>query len=398
MSKVNTLIFLVTSLFVSQDAISKIPATKDPSYFVSAEEISDLPLESLRAFTRNLGQGKIAALVKYGVKSYNMVYKTHYKGQAIEASGLIFVPTGLKLNAPIISLQHGTTFLKDDAPSITGGEFSGLELFAAAGYIAIMPDFIGYGKSASVFHPYYDKKYSALTIIDMIKSAKEFLAKENVAYNDQLFLAGYSEGGFVTLAAAEEIETNLEHGLEVTAVAAGAGGYDLTGMLKDVTTQIYYSYPAYLAFVLMSYNTTYDWNRPLKDFFKPSNAEALGKYMDGKHDGWFINQKLTTNIASLFAESFYKDLKAAGGETELKKALHRNSIHGWNAKAPIRLYHGTKDEIIPFSNSETTLRYFKSKGTVDISLKPIPGGTHGSSFGPMMQAFIPWFNELAELR
>src|SRR3712207_9335251 len=63
-------------------------------------------------------------------------------------------------------------------------------------------------------------------------SVKEFLKKENIAFNDNLFLAGYSEGGYVTLAAAQEIENNPEHNLKLTGAAAGAGGYELTEMLK----------------------------------------------------------------------------------------------------------------------------------------------------------------------
>src|SRR5690606_3789760 len=166
-----------------------------------------------------------------------------------------------------ISLQHGTTFRKEDAPSVSE-QFTGLEYFAAVGYIAIMPDYIGFGASSDIFHPYYDKKHAASAVIDMIHSVKEFLNEKNILYTEQLFLAGYSEGGYVTLAAAKEIEENPNHGLTITAVAAGAGGYDLLNMLESITSHSYYSYPAYLAYVLMSYNNTYQWNKPMSYFFQ----------------------------------------------------------------------------------------------------------------------------------
>ena len=133
-----------------------------------------------------------------------------------------------------------------------------------------MPDFLGYGTSQSIFHPYYDKAHASSTVIDLIKAAKEFLNQEEIAFNEQLFLAGYSEGGYVTLAAAKEIDENPEHGLNVTAVAAGAGGYDLPGMLAEITSGTYYAYPSYLAFVLMAYNETNDWHKPLTYFFRKS--------------------------------------------------------------------------------------------------------------------------------
>jgi pimeloyl-ACP methyl ester carboxylesterase len=266
-----------------------------------------------------------------------------------------------------------------------------MEFFASAGYIAVMPDFIGYGESSDIFHPYYDEQYSAAAVIDMIKQTKVHLEKEKIAFNEQLFLAGYSEGGYVTLAAAKEIETNKAHGLNLTAVSAGAGGYDLTEMLKSVTTKSHYTYPAYLAFVIMSYNTTYDWNRPLDDYFRDKYAKALSVYMNGQHDGWTINKQLTNSVSDLLDPDFYNGLKTAGTEADFKNALADNSVSGWNTRIPIRLYHGTRDEVIPYQNSEATLARFKEAGSTSVSLTLIPGGTHGSSFVPMLQQFIPWF-------
>lgn len=367
-------------------------STSAKTYFVSATETSELSLQMLQAFTAGLGRTEIADLLKYGVKSYDLVYKTTFKGKAIEASGVLLIPTEITEAAPIISVQHGTTFVKEDAPST--GSYTGMELFASAGYIAFVPDYIGYGQSAAVFHPYYDREHSAASVIDMIKAGKEFLAKQKIAFNDKLFLAGYSEGGYVTLAAAKEIETNDEHNMKLTAVAAGAGGYDLLEMLKGVTTSTYYSYPSYLAFVLMSYNNTYNWNKPLTYFFKSQYAEALDKYMNGKYDGWYINNKLTTDVTDLLNSDFYVRLKEPNQELELKRALADNSVSGWKTAIPVRLYHGTKDEIIPYHNSEVTLEKFKNAGSSDVELTLIPNGTHGNSFMPMLEAIIPWFEQL----
>jgi pimeloyl-ACP methyl ester carboxylesterase len=361
--------------------------------FVSVTLRSEIPLQLIKLYTAGFGDKALSDKLKYGVKTYKLVYETTFNGRPIKASGLILVPTDLKKSAPILSVQHGTTFLKDDAPSVSEGH-SGMELFASAGYITLLPDFIGYGESSSVFHPYYDETSSANAVIDMIMAAKTFLSKENVSFNEQLFLAGYSEGGYVTLAAAKEIETNPSHGLSVTAVAAGAGGYDLTEMLKGVTTDSNYSYPSYLAFVLMSYNHTYQWGKPLNYFFADQYAKVLSQFMNGKHDGWFINSRLTTNVQALFNKTFYANLKKAEGEMQLKQKLKENSVGGWKTNIPIRLYHGTRDEIIPYQNSEVTLKTFKDAGSKDVSLKLIQGGTHGSSYGPMLQYFVPWFEEL----
>lgn len=392
---------LYTSLFVAglcfacQDDVNSANSdnTATTSFLVSATPSNKIDLKTLQAAVQLSGQEEYATLVKYGVQTYNIVYQTIFNGQSIQASGLLYVPQGMNEAAPLISLQHGTTFVKKDAPSVSG-EFSGLEFFAAAGSIAIMPDFIGYGESDEIFHPYYDEKSSALAVIDMIRSVKEFLEGKNIKFTDKLFLAGYSEGGYVTLAAAKEIETNPAYAMNVTAVAAGAGGYELPEMLKTVTVNANYAYPSYLAFVLMAYNNTYHWNKPLNYFFKDQYAQALSTYLNGEYDGGFINRRLTTNVKSLLNADFYHNLKLPEGEAQLKQALQNNSVAGWKTRIPIRLYHGTADEIIPFENSEVTLENFKTSGSRDVSLTSITGGTHGSSFLPMLRNFVPWFETL----
>jgi alpha-beta hydrolase superfamily lysophospholipase len=359
------------------------------TYLISADSVNTISAENLKSYAA-YGHPSIQKLVRYSVSTYKVLYKTTYNDKPIQASGLIFVPTSLSVPAPIVSLQHGTTFLKSQAPSSTA-DFTGMEYFASAGYIAIMPDYIGYGASEHVFHPYYDEKHSAISVIDFIKASREFLTDKRIFFDDQLFLAGYSEGGYVTLAAAQEIETKRSHNLEVTAIAAGAGGYDLGEMLKSVTSKSSYSYPAYLAFVIMAYNQTYGWNRPLNYYFQDKYAKALETYLTGAYDGWQINSRLTTDVRSLLNTSFYERLKNSNGEPEFKRALFENSVGGWKTNIPMRLYHGTKDEIIPYQNSEATLAKFKASGSHDVTLTLIPNGTHGSAFIPMLQKFVPWF-------
>jgi pimeloyl-ACP methyl ester carboxylesterase len=390
--RVSIIFFLIVAFITGcSDEAGDAPRVED-DHLVSATLKQDYPLEILKVVIAAFGQADLADKLKYSVQSYKVVYKTTYKGNTIEASGLILLPKSITDKAPLLSVQHGTTFVKSEAPSLST-TYTGSELFAAAGFITLVPDFIGYGASADVFHPYYDKEHSALAVIDLIKAAKEFLVKQKVPFSEKLFLTGYSEGGYVTLAAAEQMDTNSEDGLNVTAVAAGAGGYDLVNMLGDITSSETYSNPSYLAFVLMSYNNTYNWNKPLTYFFKQQYADALSQYMNGEYGSSFINDKLTTNVADLLDSDFYERLKQ-NSETDLKIALNDNSIHGWKTSFPIQLYHGTSDEVIPYQNSEITLGNFESAGSTSVTLTPIEGGTHGSSFVPMMEHFIPWFLEL----
>lgn len=374
------------------EQIERLKASTPKQYrpkFVSITPVSEITAKDLQTAALLFGANDFASKIQYDIVSYKVVYKTNYKGDSINASGVLYIPKGMEGPAPIVSAQHGTTFRKNDAPTVSNS-VTGMEFFAGGGYITFVPDFIGYGSSADIFHPYYDQKHSAYAVIDFIKAGKEYFDKNNIKYNDKLFLLGYSEGGYVTLATQKEIETNLEHNLKATAVAAGAGGYDLLGMLKGIKDNNYFSYPAYLAFLLQSYNTVNSWSLPYDHFYNKKYADKMPSLLDGTKSGSEINNQITTNLDSLFNTEFYNRIKGSG-EYNLKSALASNSINNWKTIAPLKLYHGTKDEVIPILNSEETFQKLKALGASNIELIPIQGGNHGSSMLPMIRNVIPWF-------
>ncbi len=385
------LLYLFVSAGCQKDTSeAAIPQAPEKDHFVSAEQLAVLPQSALQTLATSQGYNKFAPQIKYDVAVYNLVYTTTYKGQEIKASGLLAVPQNMRTPAPILSTQHGTMFQDADAPTNFPNTFSGFELFASTGYITLIPDYIGYGISKDIFHPYYDQKHSGLMVVDMIKAAKSYAKKQEIQLNNNLFLVGYSEGGYVTMAAQKEIETHPEHGLTVTAAAAGAGGYDLTGMLAAITTGQAYGNPSYLAFVLQSYNTTYNWNRPLTDFFQEPYASRIPELFNGTAGAGKINNSLAKNPAELFNTTFYANLKKPEGEQILKQALVDNSFLNWAPQSPTRLYHGTADQSVFYQTSQTVFDRFKAAGAPQVELIPIPGGTHSSSLEPMVLSVIPW--------
>ncbi|PKV63124.1 alpha/beta hydrolase family protein [Pontibacter ramchanderi] len=363
---------------------------------VSAEKVGTLSSAMLKQLAGAYA-GSFQSQIKYDVAIYKVSYLTTFQGRETEASGLVALPMNLTTAAPVLSVQHGTIFRHDEAPSAMSGGLSGFEVFASGGYITLIPDYLGFGASRNVLHPYYHQQSSGIAVVDLIKAAKSLYAQEGIADNGQLFLAGYSEGGYVTLAAQKEIETNPQHGLKITASGAGAGSYDLTSMLADVKAGKPYTYPAYLAYVLMSYNKTYAWNRPLTDFYQEPYATRLATLFNGQHSGSAINKQLTTQTEDLFSATFLEGLRG-NGEQELKKALQENSFNNWVPQSPTRLYHGTADVIVPYANSRQTFERMKAAGAPKLELIPIQHGTHGSSMIPMLTDLIPWMQSFEASR
>jgi len=371
----------------------EVPEPDQDEYFVSATSIGTFPKEALVALALSSEEYRdFAPVVQYDVAFYRIVYKTTYKGKEIEASGLLAVPQNTPAVPALLSAQHGTMFKQSDAPSNFPATFSGFELFGAAGFVAVVPDLIGYGESSEIFHPYYDEEHSARAVVDMLKATDYYLQQEDIKTNGNLFLVGYSEGGYVTLAAQKELEAHPEQGLAPTAVAAGAGGYDLSGMLNMIATTPSYADPAFLAFIIQSYNTTYNWNRPLTDFFQEPYATRIPSLFNGTKIREEINSELVNEPSALFSPAFYAALQSPTGEPELKQALAANSLLDWVPEAPTRLYHGTADEAVFFQTSESTYQSFLAKGATNVTFIPIPGGMHRTSITPMMLDVLPWLN------
>jgi len=367
----------------------------EKDYLVEAKLLAELPQSILQAMADSEGFPEIKKDIKTDVQVYHITYLTTYKNKEIKASGLLALPKNTTDALSILSGQHGTTFEQKSAPTNFPAAFSGFELFASAGYLTVIPDYIGYGVSKAIFHPYYDQKHSALAVVDLIKAAKSFAKKNQVALNNKLFLVGYSEGGYVTMAAQKEIEQNPAHGLKVTAAAAGAGGFDLTGMLGEISEDKPYTKPSYLAFILQSYNTVYSWNRPLTDFFQEPYATEIPSLFNGVASAGTINRALTSDPKKLFNPTFYASLKRENGEPELKKALVQNTIYtDWVPASPTKIYQGTEDQSVFYQNSKDTYDQLKAAGAKDLEFIPIKGGTHSSSLEPMFMAVIPWFKSL----
>jgi pimeloyl-ACP methyl ester carboxylesterase len=364
--------------------------------FVSATSVGTFTRLQLQAVAVLKGFGSFVPLIQYDAEFYKITYYTTFNGEKILASGLLGIPKNMPTTPALLSAQHGTMFSDADAPSNFPLTFSGFELGASAGFVTVIPDFIGYGDSKDIVHPYYDMQSSAATVVDIIKATKYYLESNKTAISDKLFLLGYSEGGYVTMAAQKEIETNKNHNLTLTAAAEGAGGYDLNTMLAKVATVPTYATPAFLALFIHSYNTTYSFNRPLTDYFMPEYAVKIPALLDGSKTREQIDQELCTQPSSLLSASFFSSFSNPSAEAPFKAKLALNSFPNWYPVSRTRMYHGTADEAVFFETSQTTYNRFVLAGAKQLTLTPIPGGTHTTSIVPMMLDALPWMKSLAQ--
>ena len=328
---------------------------------------------------------------QYAVEAIKVVYNSRDKeGELVKASGVLFIPTGMD-TLTLMSIQHGTEFKRDQVGSVNPlYAFDGM-MIAMAGYMVFEADYLGLGESDGI-HPYLHAELSANAVIDGIRAARIYACQQGLILDDNLFLAGYSEGGFATMAAHKYIEEQHSDEFQLTAVAPMAGPYDLITTTESILNRREYGNPGYIAYVATAYNDVYEWDR-LDEIFQEPYASIIPGLLNGDYNGETINDTLTTVMNELFLPAFRSSF-LLGGESDFRSTLEVNSLLNWGPIAPVRLYHGTNDSTVYYENSVTAFDSLRSNGAVDITLVPLIGANHGTGAFPAYYEALRWFDQV----
>jgi len=358
-------IFLcVVAIFVtscSKDS-NELPA---PKYFVSATLITEL---SKATIDTRLNNPLTASLTKFSVKVYKIVYKTKdLAGNEIQASGAVLIPTTTD-KVSFISYQHGTITKDSEAPSNfpADGEVGVLSpLYASIGYVISAPDFLGFGSSKQIPHPYEHRNSLATASIDMLRASKEFCQSLNIGLTDRLFLTGYSLGGFATMSMQKMIEEQFSSEFKITASVMGAGAYNKTAFSQYVISQnTPLSFINNYIWVLQTYNIVYGLNRPMSAYFTEPNAAKI------QQQGPFATVAL--NPKELFNPTFINGVVNAT-DAPLMNALKDNDVFDWKPQVPTLLVHGRTDDFVIPLNSQTAFDAMRKRGATNVELALVDG-------------------------
>lgn len=371
---------------------------KDNQYFISSEIKDSISKEEVLAYFIELAPEAvfIGGFIKHDVEIQKLVYKTTFEDKNIQASGLVCLPK-TPGNYPVLSFQNGTKTLHSEAPTVAYNDdvYKMIESIASMGFIVTIADNIGFGESSNLPHPYLNAKSSTQSILDLVRAAKELETEENTVAKStkDLFIFGYSLGGWATMQVQKSIEKNYTSEFNLIASSCGAGPYSLEYMNNYILGLETYPMPYFLAYLLNSYKILGSFDNPMSDFFQERYADTIPKLFDGEHAGGTINAALTTQLSVLLTPS-YRSEYATGSKFEKQRmALTANSIVAWKTTTPTKLFHGEMDDYIPFSISEKMYSDFKTKGVPDtqIELILIPDADHTSGvYGTGLQTIL-WF-------
>jgi predicted esterase len=317
----------------------------------------------------------------FGYKAYKVPYTTtDESGVEVEASGLFVIPTGMppavsQIGLSMVSDDHGTIFANINAPSVGAKSYgtpdgSSILLTSLGGFATLQPDYVGFGDSnGKHYHPYVLKKSLASASVDFIKAVKVFATNNDIKLNNQLFITGYSEGGYAAMATLQKIESDGE--MSVAMAAPMAGPYDLNLTAFGVLSSKELSVPVFMADIGYAYGKAYD--KELSTIINEPYASKLPTLLDGSLDGTTINNQLpykTTGEDGLFTPSFVGGFFASS-EHWFREAVVENSVHAWVPKSSVRLVHCESDDVIPYVIAQQTEGTMKAMGAEDVAIVPI---------------------------
>lgn len=357
-----------------KSAADEAVATPKPRTLVAATLLGTYSADQLRA-RYNGPTSFLRLMTNYGIRVYKLTYHTtNTDGRALVASGALLVPQ-TTTSLPLLSMQHGTISGDDQAPSnykSSSEAYNFGSVFASVGYIVAAPDYIGYGSSNNVPHPYEHNASLASASLDMLRATKEFLADERVNWNQKLYMAGYSEGGYATLALQKKLETDAPNEFTLTASSVGAGAYDKPAFMRQlVSTRTHGSadYNRLYLWVLLTYDRIYGLNRPASYYFKEPYASRVTA--SGKNA--LINVSFNEALTDTFRQAVENGTDAA-----FLNAVQDNDIHDWKPLTPTRLYHGDADKTVFYLNTQNAYDAMQKRGASDVTLYRLPGRTHAT--------------------
>jgi pimeloyl-ACP methyl ester carboxylesterase len=316
------------------------------------------------------------------------------KGNApIVASGLLAVPDTDTTTFPVVSYQHGTVYGRQEVPSFpeqSPETQAMIAQFAGQGYVVIGADYFGMGTSTQP-EGYMVKASHQQACQDMITSATSVLTHLGLT-TDRLFLAGWSQGGFVTMACLERLEAAAT---PVQAAATASAPLDVfaamngflnfprkmdASWLNSLVILTAFSFENYYGIPGLARSVLND------DYYEISRMA----YVREPFDPAGIPTDLRKLVRADYFEPHFLATSAYG------RLLQATQAYRWVIETPVRNYFGEADEAITIGVGKMAMTYQEAMGAGNQTVEAISTGetTHRGTFATAIPAWKLWFDGL----
>jgi hypothetical protein len=317
-----------------------------PGQFMNAVHLKTITAAEVNSALALAGDAAFLATPSYAVQAWRLTYLTvDGEGRQIAASGLVAIPQKpANALSPVLSYQHATIKLQANAPSNLADLGAPPVVLASLGYIVVAADYVGYGVSSAAPHPYLLSAPSASAVIDLLTAAKYWRQTQHVPDNKQLFLTGYSEGGYVTMAAHRALQAGTSaHRNELVRVIAGAGPYNVGATMDQL-----------LAILRRDYF-------PLGQLLNPGFLKYLSDADRQNARDLLLLLSLGADAEVVFMPTVIDNYLA-----DDRAAIETFSdVFDWAPQIPVDLFHGREDLTVPYLSASSTLQAMQTRGAGD---------------------------------
>ena len=309
-----------------------------------------------------------------GVTATQVLYRsTSATGGANAVSGTVLVPTAPwsgRGSRPLVTYAPGTRGVGDIcAPSYVmtqGTDYEGLFVagLLARGWAVAVTDYEGLGTPGE--HTYVVGQSEGRAVLDMARAAQR-LPGTGLSASTPVGLMGYSQGGGATGWAAQ-LEPTYAPELDVRGVVAGGVPGDLTAVADFVDGGPFVIFELLAGIGLDAAYPELDLDSYLND-----RGQAL---MEAKDSACLVNVAeldvlLETLVGTLFSGIDDYTTSNPLDTPEWQARLAENKLGGTKPQAPVYMYHGIIDEIVPLRQAAQLRRTWCNRGAnVTWSVRP----------------------------
>lgn len=332
---------------------------------------------------------------RHAVKLYRITYPSvipERGNRPTLASGLIAIPETAEKALPLVSYQHGTVFSGRAVPSFPDESPETrlmIAQFAGQGYVVIGADYFGKGISTEK-EGYVVMGSHQQACMDLYFASLGVLEREGIR-PQEFFVTGWSQGGVITMAFLEKLETA---GVAVRAAATASAQCDALVMLNG-----FLSFPRKIdapwvstMFILSAFSLEEYHGIPglARAFFTPEQYEIARKIYANEP----IEEKDFPGDLRKLIRSEYFDPQyfAASAYGRLVGTIHP---YRWVIRTPVRMYYGEVDECLSVGLARLPMVYQQSIGNTCV--EAISAGAavnHRGTFGHAAAEWKTWFDLL----
>ena len=323
-------------------------------------------------------------------------------GDSITLSGMICIPDSKPKG--VILIPHYTIMSKYEAPSIkpTGEAF-----FFKDDYILVMPDYIGFGVTEELDHPYLAGELTARNCIDMLAILSQTPEAMNSGIAlDSIYIVGYSQGGASAMWILKVLEEEYADRYHVKACFAGGGPYDVAVTYDDALTKKKVFAPVVVPLMVVGTDAAYDLHIRREDFFTPAMQEIYDTYVSSKE---YSAAQLFFKFRNHHIDHWMSDLAMDPSQPDMQRkyeGLKRSRLvryplneriadqevicTNWRPKAPLYVFHSTKDNVVTIRCAEHLRQCLGEAENITYDFKNYGSHTHASKwhFFPNVQKML----------